>query len=75
MSVEWLFSAVVFAALVIVIIVVVIGGIVCVRDVEYSFAEYLSDIASLWKVLASALLGTLGRALTPLIAKWSAPKS
>ena len=73
MSVEWLFSAIVFASLLIITIVVVIGGIVCVRDETYHFNEYLSDLGSLWKVLVAALTGTLGRALLPLIAKWAAP--
>lgn len=75
MSVEWLFSAIVFAALTIITLVVVVGGIVCVQDEAYTFNEYLNDLSHLWTVLASALLGTLGRALTPLIAKWAAPRS
>jgi hypothetical protein len=69
MSVEWLFSAIVIASLLIVTLVVVAGGILCVQDDKYEFAEYLADLTGLWKILASALLGTLGRALLPLIAK------
>jgi hypothetical protein len=71
-TVEWLFSAIVFAALGIIVIVVVVGGIVCIKDDTYTFAEYLTDLSGLWTVLGSALLGTLGRALTPLIARWAA---
>ena len=47
------------------------GGVLVVRDDDYEFAEYLSDLTGLWKILASALLGTLGRALLPLVAKLS----
>jgi hypothetical protein len=71
MSVEWLFSAIVVAALTIICLVVVVGGIVCVQDEDYSFAEYLGDLSNLWAVLISALLGTMGRACLPLIAKLS----
>jgi hypothetical protein len=69
MSVEWLFSAIVLASLAIITIVVIAGGVLCVQDDDYSFAEYLGDLTGLWTLLASALLGTLGRALLPLVAK------
>jgi hypothetical protein len=68
-SVEWLFSAIVIASLAIVTLVVIAGGVLVVQDDEYEFAEYLSDLTGLWKILGSALLGTLGRALLPLVAK------
>jgi hypothetical protein len=70
-SVEWLFSAIVVTSLVIVTLVVIAGGFLVVQDEDYEFAEYLSDLTGLWKILASALLGTLGRALLPLVAKLS----
>lgn len=47
----------------------IVGGILCVQDAAYTFAEYLSDLTSLWTILASALVGTTGRALLPLVAK------
>ncbi len=71
MSVEWLFSAIVVTALAIIVLVVVAGGFLVVRDDDYEFAEYLSDLQGLWTILVSALLGTLGRALLPLVAKLS----
>jgi dethiobiotin synthetase len=70
-SVEWLFSAIVVTALAIIVIVVVAGGFLVVQDEDYSFAEYLADLSGLWTILVSALLGTLGRALLPLVAKLS----
>lgn len=69
MSVEWLFSAIVIASLAIITLVVIFGGILCVQDEDYEFAEYLADLSGLWTMFASALLGTLGRALMPLIAR------
>jgi dethiobiotin synthetase len=71
MSVEWLFSAIVIASLGIITIVVFFGGVLVVKDDDYDFAEYLNDLSGLWTLLASALLGTLGRALLPLVAKLS----
>jgi hypothetical protein len=71
MSVEWLFSAIVIASLSIITIVVIAGGILVVQDDDYDFNEYLSDLGGLWTILGSALLGTLGRALLPLIARFS----
>jgi hypothetical protein len=69
MSVEWLFSAIVVTSLLIVTLVVVAGGFLVVQDDDYEFAEYLSDLGGLWKILVSALIGTMGRALLPLIAR------
>lgn len=71
MSVEWLFSAIVLASLAIITIVVIFGGILCVQDDDYHFSEYLSDLSGMWAMLAAALLGTLGRALLPLVKKLS----
>lgn len=71
MTVEWLFTAIVFTSLGIVFLVVIVGGIVCVQDNGYTFNEYLKDLGHLWTVLASALLGTVGRAMLPLLAKLS----
>ena len=68
-TVEWLFSAIVITSLAIVTLVVIAGGFLVVRDDDYEFAEYLSDLSGLWKILVSALIGTMGRALLPLIAK------
>lgn len=71
MSVEWLFSAIVVTSLAIVVLVVIAGGFLVVRDDDYEFAEYLADLSGLWKILVSALVGTMGRALLPLVAKLS----
>lgn len=71
MSVEWLFSAIVIASLFIIALVVIFGGVLVIKDDDYDFAEYLADLSGLWTLLASALLGTLGRALLPLVAKLS----
>lgn len=69
MTVEWLFSAIVLTSLGIITLVVIVGGILCVQDQSYTFNEYLHDLSSLWTILMSALLGTTGRALLPLIAR------
>ena len=69
MSVEWLFSAIVFTCLMIITIVVIFGGIIAVRDETYTFNEYLTDLSSLWKILLGALIGTFGRAFMPVLAK------
>jgi hypothetical protein len=69
MSVEWLFSAIVIASLLIITLVVIAGGFLVVQDEDYQFDEYLADLTGLWTLLGSALLGTLGRALLPLVAK------
>ena len=68
MSVEWLFSAIVITSLGIITIVVIFGRVLSVKDDTYTFSEYLADLSGLWTILASALLGTTGRALLPLIA-------
>lgn len=60
------------AALGIVVIVVIAGGFLVVQDDDYEFAEYLSDLSNLWVMFASALVGTLGRALLPLVARAAA---
>ena len=69
MSVEWLFSAIVITSLGIITIVVIFGGVLCVKDDTYTFSEYLTDLSSMWTILGSALIGTAGRALLPLVAR------
>lgn len=44
--------------------VIVVGGIVCVLDKAYTFAEYLKDLTNVWPYLAGAIVAVLLRGLT-----------
>ena len=41
--------------------VIVVGGIVCVFDSSYTFAEYLKDLTHVWPYLAGAVIAALLR--------------
>ena len=62
-----LITVMVLFVLAVIMYVVVIGGILCITDSGYRFAEYLDDLARLQPVLIAAVLGALGRALLPLL--------
>jgi len=47
--------------------VIVVGGILCLLDRGYDFADYLNDLSRLQPVLIAALFGALGRELLPLL--------
>lgn len=42
--------------------VIVVGGLVCLSDDQYTFEQYLTDLANVWPYLAGAVLAVLGRA-------------
>ena len=46
--------------------VVVVGGIVCVKEEEYTFAEYLGDLAGIHRLLLTAILAAVGHAIMQL---------
>jgi hypothetical protein len=43
--------------------VICVGGIVCVADKNYTFAEYLKDLTAVWPYLAGAIVAVLLRSL------------
>jgi len=47
--------------------VVVVGGIVCVKEHGYTFADYLDDLSRLQPILIGAVVGAVGRELLPLL--------
>jgi len=47
--------------------VVIIGGIVCVTEHGYTFADYLDDLSRLQPILIGAVIGAVGRELLPLL--------
>ena len=47
--------------------VVIIGGIVCVTEHGYPFADYLDDLSRLQPILIGAVIGAVGRELLPLL--------
>ena len=55
--------------LAIVVVVVMVGGIVCITNDRYDFAAYMRDLTAVYKLLLTAVLGILGRALLPVIEK------
>lgn len=62
-----LLTAVIVTILAIVVFVVVVGGVVCVKDDKYDFAEYLHDLGNVYKLFLTAVLGILARAILPMI--------
>jgi hypothetical protein len=50
---------VVIVALLITAYVVVIGGVVCIRDDDYTFAEYVADLGAIYRLLATAVVGAI----------------
>jgi hypothetical protein len=59
---KFLFTAVVFTVLTIVVLVVGVGGVVCIRDPNYTFSEYLADLSWIYKLLALAVIAAIGNA-------------
>jgi hypothetical protein len=53
---------VVITALAIITYVVVVGGIVCIKDTDYTFAEYVVDLGAIYKLLATAVVGAIAHA-------------
>jgi hypothetical protein len=47
--------------------VVIVGGILCLLDRGYDFAEYLDDLARLQPILIGAVVGAVGREVAPLL--------
>lgn len=64
-----LLSILIVTTLGIIVFVVVVGGIVCITDETYSFREYLTDLAGVYRLFLTAVLGILARAVLPLIEK------
>lgn len=60
-----LLTAIVAAALMVVLFVVVVGGIVCIKDDRYDFAEYVSDLTGVYTLLGTAIVGALAQAFLP----------
>lgn len=58
-----LFEAIVYIALGLVAYIVVLGGIVCVKDEDYTFTQYLVDIKGVYKLLVVAIIGAIAREL------------
>jgi hypothetical protein len=56
------FTAIVVVCLFLVAFIVVIGGIVCVRDNDYTFSQYLADLAGVYKLLIGAVAAAFGNA-------------
>jgi hypothetical protein len=45
-----------YTVLAIIVYVVTIGGIICLKDDEYTFAEYLADLQGIYKLLATGVV-------------------
>lgn len=57
-----LFMLIVYFSLGITAFIVIIGGIVCVKDDNYSFSEYVVDVGSVYRLLAAAVAAAFGQA-------------
>ena len=64
MSDEKIFTYLIALAGSVIAFVIVVGGIVCVLDQQYTFAEYLKDLTNVWPYLAGAIVAVLLRGLT-----------
>lgn len=47
----------------VVVYVIIVGGIVCIKDSEYTFNEYLTDIAQVVPYLFGAILAVVLRGI------------
>ena len=63
MSDEKIFSLLIALAGGIIAFVILVGGIVCLADKNYTFAEYLKDLTNVWPYLAGAIVAVLLRSL------------
>lgn len=64
MNDEKIFSYLIGLAGGVIAFVIVVGGIVCLVDDQYTFAEYLTDLTNVWPYLAGAIIAVLLRGLT-----------
>lgn len=62
-----LLTILVLFVLAVILYVIIVGGILCIQDGGYDFADYLNDLSRLQPVLIAALFGALGRELLPLL--------
>ena len=62
-----LITVMVLFVLAVIMYVIVVGGILCIVQDSYSYAQYLKDLSRLQPILVAAVLGALGRALLPLL--------
>ncbi len=58
-----LFGMIVFFCLGLVAFITVVGGIVCITDGGYDFAEYVQDLTQVYKLLVAAVLSAVGHAI------------
>lgn len=63
MSDEKIFTYLIALAGGVIAFVIVVGGIVCLADDQYTFAEYLTDLTNVWPYLAGAVVAVLLRSL------------
>ena len=63
MSDDKVFTYLIALASGVIAFVIVVGGIVCLLDNSYTFAEYLTDLANVWPYLAGAVVSVLLRSL------------
>ena len=64
MNDEKIFSYLIGLAGGVIAFVIVVGGIVCLVDDQYTFAEYLTDLTNVWPYLVGAIVAVLLRGLT-----------
>lgn len=63
MSDEKIFSYLIALAGGVIAFVIVVGGVVCLIDDQYTFAEYLTDLTNVWPYLVGAIVAVLLRSL------------
>jgi hypothetical protein len=56
-----LIDYIVYVSLGLVAYIVVIGGILCIKDNNYNFTEYVVDLRGVYKLLLVAVIGVIGR--------------
>jgi hypothetical protein len=62
-SEERLFGLLICLAGGVIAFVIIVGGIVCLADDGYTFAEYLTDLTNVWPFLIGAIVSVLLRSL------------
>jgi TRAP-type C4-dicarboxylate transport system permease small subunit len=62
-SEERLFGLLICLAGGVIAFVIIVGGVVCLADQGYTFAEYLSDLTNVWPYLIGAIAAVLLRSL------------
>jgi hypothetical protein len=56
-----LLEIIIGVALILVVYITVVGGIVCVRDDDYTFSQYVAELGGVYRLLGTAAVAAIAK--------------